>query len=216
MTVSDGMAVSELYYIGKDEIPQMTVLEAGERRDITLVALPGVSADISMRVVLAGEGAEVRINGLYLCRDDERLRINVDVEHKVPHCTSNQLFKGIVGGRAVASFFGKIVVAQDAQKTEACQANHNILLSEGAKVNTKPQLEIYADDVKCSHGATVGRLDEDEAFYMRSRGIPESEARYLQMVSFLHPVIAGIADENVREDLSSVVERDLRDMAATL
>lgn len=209
MTVSDAMAY-ELYYIGRDTVPHEVILGAGEKRDITLVALPGVSDQLSMRVVLSGEGAQVRVNGLYLCHADEKLAITVDVEHRVPHCVSNQLFKGIVGGNASASFYGKIIVAQDAQKTEAYQANHNILLSEGAKVNAKPQLEIYADDVKCSHGATVGRMDEEEAFYMRSRGIPEKEARLLQMISFLHPVIAEIGDEEIREELSSEIERNLR------
>lgn len=200
----------ELYYVGRDTIPQEVTLGAGESRDITLVALPGVSGEVSMRVMLSGEGAQVRVNGLYLCHADEKLAINVDVQHRVPHCVSNQLFKGIVGGKAVASFYGKIIVAQDARKTEAYQADHNILLSDGAKVNAKPQLEIYADDVKCSHGATVGRMDEEEAFYMRSRGIPEKEARLLQMVSFLHPVIAEIGDEDIREELSSEIERNLR------
>ena len=107
-------------------------------------------------------------------------------------------------------FYGKIVVAQDAQKTEAYQENHNILLSDDARVNTKPQLEIYADDVKCSHGATVGRLNEEEQFYMRSRGIPEQEARALQMISFLAPVLESVMDSQQRETLLQLTEDAIR------
>ena len=109
-------------------------------------------------------------------------------------------------------FYGKIVVAPDAQKTEAYQTNHNLVISEGAKAESKPQLEIYADDVKCSHGATVGQLNEDEQFYMRSRGIPEEEARVLQMISFIAPVLANISDEAQRNEIASVIEASVRQL----
>jgi len=204
------MTASKVFFIGQDEIPRSIELTAGQSCELTFVALPGVSADLSLRVAMNGEGAQAQIGGLYICSSDERLNINVDVEHNVPGCVSGQLFKGIVGGRAQASFYGRIVVAQDAQRTEAFQANHNILLSDEARVNAKPQLEIYADDVKCSHGATVGKLNEDEVFYMRSRGIPETEARYLQMISFLHPVLNGISDAVLRESLEERVSAALR------
>ena len=108
----------------------------------------------------------------------------------------------INAGEAKCGFFGKIVIAPDAQRTEAFQENHNILLSDTARVNTKPRLEIYADDVKCSHGATVGKLNEDEQFYMRSRGIPEDEAKVLQMISFVAPVLETILEEATDGDLS--------------
>ena len=104
-------------------------------------------------------------------------------------------------------------MAQDAQKTEAYQANHNLLLSETARVNTKPQLEIYADDVKCSHGATIGKLNEDEQFYMRSRGISLEEARFLQMISFVSPVFDIVPDGDERERLKSEVEAAIRETA---
>ena len=107
-------------------------------------------------------------------------------------------------------FYGKIVVAPDAQKTEAYQTNHNLVVSDGAKAEAKPQLEIYADDVKCSHGATVGQLNEDEQFYMRSRGIPEDEAQVLQMISFMAPVLANITEEAQREEIGSAVESAVR------
>jgi Fe-S cluster assembly protein SufD len=109
-------------------------------------------------------------------------------------------------------FYGKIIVAQDAQRTEAYQENHNILLSDGAKVDTKPQLEIYADDVKCSHGATIGRLNEEEQFYMRSRGITLEDAKVLQMISFIAPVLENIEDENEREAAAQRFEDAVRTM----
>lgn len=107
-------------------------------------------------------------------------------------------------------------MAPDAQKTEAYQTNHNLVISGGARAESKPQLEIYADDVKCSHGATVGQLNEDEQFYMRSRGIPENEARVLQMISFIAPVLAKVEDESRREDLQSAVEAAVRKSLVTL
>ena len=125
---------------------------------------------------------------------------------------SRQLFKGIAGGTARTDFYGKIMVAQDAQKTEAYQENHNLLISDTAKMDTKPQLEIYADDVKCSHGATVGRLNEEEQFYMRSRGIPQREAMVLQMLSFISPVISHIPDGGIRESVYGVAEKAVRGM----
>ena len=116
--------------------------------------------------------------------------------------------KGIAGGKSKVRFDGRIIVAPDAQQIEAYQENHNIVLSEDARVETKPQLEIYADDVKCSHGATVGKLSEEEQFYMRSRGIPESEAKVLQMISFLSPVLSRL-EESGRD----VFEREVRSLA---
>lgn len=164
------------------------VVGAGEKLELTFVVLPGESRDIDVTVDLVGEGAEVSLKGLYLCGGDERVNFRILMHHRAPGCVSHQLFNGIAGGTARVSFDGRIIVAPDAQQTEAYQENHNILLSDAAHVETTPQLEIYADDVKCSHGATVGRLDEDAQFYMRSRGIPEKEARVLQMLSFLSPV----------------------------
>ena len=164
------------------------VVGAGKKLSLAFVVLPGESRDIDVAIDLVGEGAEAELKGLYLCGGDERVNFRILVHHRVPGCVSHQLFNGIAGGSSRVTFEGRIVVAPDAQKTEAYQENHNILLSESARVETTPQLEIYADDVKCSHGATIGRLDEDAQFYMRSRGVPEQEARVLQMLSFLSPV----------------------------
>lgn len=173
------------------------VVRAGEKLELTFVVLPGESREIEVAVDLVGEGAEVDLKGLYLCGGDERVSFRILMHHRAPGCVSHQLFNGIGGGSSRVSFDGRIIVAPDAQQTEAYQENHNILLSETARVETTPQLEIYADDVKCSHGATIGRLDEDAQFYMRSRGIPEQEARTLQMLSFLSPVIPAGREEEV-------------------
>ncbi len=188
----------EKFTVGKDGV-----------LDLVYVVLPGVSTDLTLSVDIGGEGAQVSISGLYICAYDERVAINVDLVHKVGHCISRQMFKGVAGGSARAGFYGKIVVAQDAQKTEAYQENHNLLVSDGALVDTRPQLEIYAVDVKCSHGATVGRLNEEEQFYMRSRGITQSEARKLQMLSFLYPVIDSIKDDVTRGIIAEKVEKAL-------
>ena len=164
------------------------VVRAGEKLELTFLVLPGESRDIDVAIDLIGEGAEVSLKGLYLCGGDERVNFRILMHHRAGGCVSRQLFNGIAGGTARVTFDGRIIVAPDAQQTEAYQENHNILLSEEAHAETTPQLEIYADDVKCSHGATVGRLDEDALFYMRTRGIPEKDARILQMLSFLAPV----------------------------
>lgn len=200
----------KVYFIGRDSVPESISLGAGEKLTLILVALPGVSADVRIRVDLDGEGAEFVLNGIGICPADEKVGVSVELHHNVPRCSSAQLFKSLVGGTARSDFYGRIVVAQDAQKTEAYQANHNLLLSEGARVNTKPQLEIYADDVKCSHGATVGKLNEDEQFYMRSRGISLEEARFLQMISFVSPVFDAVPDEGEREALRGEVVSAIR------
>lgn len=174
---------------------------AGEKLELEYVVLPGESRDIDVSVDLTGPGAELSLKALYLCKADEKVNFRILVHHRAPGCRSTQLVNGIAGGTSNVTFHGTIVVAPDAQKTEAFQENHNILFGDSAKVETRPQLEIYADDVKCSHGATVGRLNEDELFYMRSRGIPRKEAESLQMISFLTPVIP----EGRREEIENAI-----------
>ena len=185
-------------------------VNAGQKADMVLLIMPGVSCDVRLDIRLAGEGAEANVYGAYVCGGEEKVKIAVDMHHDVPYCNSRQLFKGIAGGTSKVDFYGKIIVAKDAQRTEAYQENHNILLSDGAKVDTKPQLEIYADDVKCSHGATIGRLNEEEQFYMRSRGISLEDARVLQMISFIAPVLENIPDESQRESISAEIEAQIR------
>ena len=191
-------------------VPQHIVVEGNAKVDMVLLVMPGTSCDIRLDVRLVGEGAEANIYGAYVCGGEEKVKIAVDMHHDLPHCNSRQLFKGIAGGTSKVDFYGKIIVAQDAQKTEAYQENHNILLSDGVKVDTKPQLEIYADDVKCSHGATIGRLNEEEQFYMRSRGISLEDAKVLQMISFIAPVLEHIEDKSQRESIASRIEESIR------
>ena len=198
------------------ELPQQIVVEGDARVDVVVLVFPGVSADVKLDVHLVGEGAEANVYGAYVCGGEEKVRIAVDMYHDLPHCNSRQLFKGIAGGVSKVDFYGKIIVAQDAQRTEAYQENHNILLTDGGRVDTKPQLEIYADDVKCSHGATIGRLNEEEQFYMRSRGISLEDAKVLQMISFIAPVLEHVEDEARREHASSELETAIRNVVRNL
>ena len=184
--------------------PDYTV-GAGEKLELTFVVLPGESRDIDVAIDLVGEGAEVSLKGLYLCGGDERVNFRILMHHRAPGCVSRQLFNGIAGGSSRVAFEGRIIVAPDAQKTEAYQENHNIVLSDQAHAETMPQLEIYADDVKCSHGATVGRLDEEALFYMRTRGVPERDAKVLQMLSFLSPVTPEDKRESVEKAVLQLV-----------
>ena len=204
--------MTEVLIVSEGQMVRSMEVNAGQRVDLVLLVMPGVSCDLKMDVRLAGEGAEANIYGAYVCGGDERVNISVDMHHDVPHCNSRQLFKGIAGGKSKVDFYGKIIVAQDAQRTEAYQENHNILLSDEAKVDTKPQLEIYADDVKCSHGATIGRLNEEEQFYMRSRGITLEDAKVLQMISFISPILENIEDEVQRESVAVDFETSIRNI----
>ena len=204
--------MTEVIIVPDGQLVRNLEVNAGQKTDMVLLVMPGVSCDIRLDVHLTGEGAEANIYGAYVCGRSEKVNIAVDMHHDVPYCNSRQLFKGIAGGSSREDFYGKIIVAKDAQRTEAYQENHNILLSDEAKVDTKPQLEIYADDVKCSHGATIGRLNEEEQFYMRSRGISLEDAKVLQMISFIAPVLENIQDEAQREVVSSEFETQIRNI----
>ena len=204
--------MTEVIVVSEGSLARSIEVQSGQRTDMVLLVYPGVSCDVKLDVRLAGEGAEANIYGAYVCGGEERVRIAVDMHHDLPYCNSRQLFKGIAGGTSKVDFYGKIIVAQDAQRTEAYQENHNILLTDGAKVDTKPQLEIYADDVKCSHGATIGRLNEEEQFYMRSRGIALEDAKVLQMISFIAPVLETIPEESQREAIAAEFELSIRNI----
>jgi Fe-S cluster assembly protein SufD len=159
---------------------------------------------------LAGEGAESHSFGLYLADKFQHVDNYVNVDHSVPRCTSNQLFKGVLDEMATGAFNGCINVWKDAQQTMAYQRNNSILLTDDARMDTKPQLEIFADDVKCSHGATVGQLDENALFYLQSRGISKHEARLMLMFGFAHEVIQNIKVEALRERMDNLVMQRLR------
>ena len=204
--------MTEVIIVSEGQLSRTVEVQSGQRTDMVLLVFPGVSCDVKLDVHLLGEGAQANLYGAYVCGGEEKVRLAVDMFHKVPHCNSRQLFKGVAGGNSRVDFYGKIIVAPDAQRTEAYQENHNLLLSDGAKVDTKPQLEIYADDVKCSHGATVGRLNEEEQFYMRSRGISLEDAKVLQMISFISPVLENIPDEVQREEIAAGLESAIREI----
>jgi Fe-S cluster assembly protein SufD len=159
---------------------------------------------------LGGEGAECNSYGLYLSDKWQHVDNFVNVDHAFPNCTSNQLFKGVLDEMATGAFNGRIYVAPDAQGTLAYQKNNNILLTDDAKMDTKPQLEIYADDVKCSHGATVGQLDDNALFYLQSRGIDKRQARLMLMFAFAHEVIQNIKVEALRERMDNLVMQRLK------
>lgn len=197
------------------EIPSNIEVGADAALDLTVIVLPGVSARIPLTIDLTGAHSEVRLSGIYLCSGHDEVTFDITMHHRTGDCRSRQTFNGLATGKAKCGFFGKIVIAPEAQRTEAFQENHNILLSDSARINTKPRLEIYADDVKCSHGATVGKLNEDEQFYMRSRGIPEEEAKVLQMISFVAPVLENIPEDSTdgtpaRTAVAELVENAIR------
>lgn len=194
-------------------LPQRWTLGAGETLSCCFIILPGVSVDLPLTVDITGEGASLELAGCWVCGADEKVSLTVRVNHLCGRSQSRQLFNGIAGGNAVTDFDGRIVIRPDAQQVSAYQENHNILYSETATVRTRPQLEIYADDVQCSHGATTGRLSEDEQFYMRSRGIPEAEAKVLQMISFLSPVLAYVEDGE-RPEVAALLEEAVRGLSA--
>ena len=166
-----------------------------------------VRNDISAH--LCGEGSEATVNGLYVLEDNQHLDNYTLLEHAEPHCPSHELYKGILGGSARALFRGKILVHQKAQHTDAYQQNENILLSDNARVNTKPQLEIYADEVKCSHGATIGQLDENALFYLQARGIPKSESKRMLLRAFADDVVNRVIHEPTKAHLSRLIDTKL-------
>ena len=166
-----------------------------------VAALGGGFVRNDLNIALNGEAAHADMFGLSLLDDREFVDNHTLVDHRVPNCTSNELYKGIYDGRSVGVFNGKIIVRPDAQKTNAFQSNRNVLLSDGATVNTKPQLEIFADDVKCSHGATSGQFDADALFYLRSRGLSRESARTILMHAFAVEVLDQIPVEALRVHL---------------
>jgi Fe-S cluster assembly protein SufD len=164
--------------------------------------------------VLDGEGAEVTLNGLYLADGDRLVDNHTLIDHARAHCPSHEVYKGILGGKARAVFNGKIIVRQDAQKTNAKQTNRALLLSDDALINTKPQLEIFADDVKCTHGAAIGQLDEDAIFYLRARGLTFFEARDMLIHAFAGEILDRVQVAPLKQALETELFAQLaRDLA---
>lgn len=169
------------------------------------IALGGSITRNDVNALLDAEGIEATINGLYMVAGTQHVDNHTLINHAMPNCNSHELYKGVLDGKGSAVFRGKIYVAKDAQKTDSKQSNNALLLSEGAEINSMPQLEIYADDVKCTHGATTGQLDTDAMFYLRSRGIPQDEAKGLLTYAFASDIIDRIPMEPIQEQLHSLL-----------
>lgn len=194
----------QAFHVGGLSIRQ----ERGSRLESHSIALGGLLARNDIGLRLAYEGAEAKLNGLYLAGGRQHLDNQLRIDHEKPHTRSDTNYRGVLDGRGRAVFSGKVVVHAQAQKTDAQQSNSNLLLSNDAEVDTKPELEIYADDVRCSHGASVGQLDQNILFYLRSRAIPEPTARSLLTFAFAADVMRRMTCRPVRERVEfNVAER---------
>ena len=165
-------------------------------------------------IALKGEGADCTMNGVYLADGDRLMDTHTSLDHAMPHCTSHEIYKGILAGKAKAVFNGRIIVRLDAQKTDAKQTNRALLLSDEATINSNPQLEIFADDVKCTHGAAVGQLDEEAMFYLQARGLTRVEARDMLLHAFAGEVLDGLKipalREQIEENFFTALARDVQ------
>ena len=184
--------------------------EAGSNTLMNGITLHNGITRNNYRITFAGEHSEANLYGMAIADQRESVDNFTFIDHAVPNCHSNELFKYVLNDKSQGSFSGRILVRSDAQKTEAYQSNKNLCASSDAHMYTKPQLEIYADDVKCSHGATIGQLDQNALFYMRTRGISEAEARLLLMFAFTNDVIENIRLEALKDRLRQLVEKRFR------
>jgi Fe-S cluster assembly protein SufD len=184
-------------------------LERDARFSCHTVSLGGRLVRNDLEVLLADEGAECSLQGLFVGGGEEVVDNHTLVDHAMPRGSSRELYKGILGGRSRGVFRGRVVVRPDAQKTDARQSNPNLLIGAGAEIDTKPQLEIHADDVKCSHGSSIGQLDEDSVFYVRSRGLSDADARDLLTRGFAREILAGLPVAALGEGLDELLARRL-------
>lgn len=183
--------------------------EANSRINISTVNIEPRGIANTLIVNLNGEGAEAMLNGLYVVGGEGSIENRTEIHHHAPHCTSTELYKGILDGKAVAKFAGLIQVAPGAQKTAARQTNRHLLLSPDAHGYAQPHLIINADDVKCSHGATSGQIDREQLFYMQQRGIDAATAQRLLVAAFANEVVALIPDEATRQELTALLSADV-------
>lgn len=194
------------YHVGSTEI----LHEAKSISSSTTITIGGALVRNNLNITLNAEFCEAHMNGLYMLKGTQHVDNHTIADHAKPNCYSSELYKGIMDDKSTGVFNGKIFVKPDAQKTNAFQSNKNVLLSKEATVNTKPQLEIFADDVKCSHGATTGQLDEESLFYLRSRGIGEAQSKRLLLHAFANDVLERIKIEPLRVILSAKMEERLK------
>ena len=199
----------------QNNVSQVTTVDAGQGSNSTFhcytLTLGGQLVRNNLRIGLQEEGAHCEMLGLYNTAGKQHVDNHTTVVHEAPHCSSRELYKGVLDARSRAVFHGRIRVERDAQKTDASQSNNNLLLSSNAEVDTKPQLEIYADDVKCAHGATIGQIDQNSLFYLRSRGISEEDARAMLTYAFLNDVLEEIEIEPLKTAVESVLAERLID-----
>lgn len=175
---------------------------------INTITLDGGLVRNNLKIEVSGENCETNLNGVYILKGQQHVDNHTTVDHKVAHCNSNEAYKGVIYDKATAVFNGKVFVRKDAQKTNAFQQNANVLMSLDASVNSKPELEIYADDVKCSHGSTTGQLDEEAIFYLRARGISERMAKQLVVNAFVVDVVNKILNTQVKDFVFQHIEKD--------
>lgn len=192
---------TEAFHIATQQIHQCR----GSNVSTRLVSIGAKLARSDIGALLAGEGCESTLDGLYLADGDQHVDNHTCLDHAMPHCSSHELYKGILSGKSSGVFSGKIIVRPDAQKTDAKQSNKNLLLSDSASIETQPQLEILANDVRCTHGATVGQLDADAIFYLRSRGLDGASARALLTCAFANEIIDRIGFEPLRRELEELI-----------
>ncbi len=206
-----GLEGRKAYHVCTTHVHQLS----GSNYTNNSISLGGIIIRNNITVVLAEAEAVSTLNGLSLGTGDQLIDNHTTIDHTKPNCTSHELYKSILAGRAKGVFNGKIFVRQDAQKTDAKQTNKTLLLSDDATIDTKPQLEIFADDVRCTHGATVGQLDEEQIFYLRSRGIGERFARDILTTAFAGDVIEKIRLATSREHLRRLIRERLEETRPT-
>ena len=185
-------------------------LQKNSTLNINTITFGGMMVRNNLRIELQKQNGSAYLNGLYVTSGDSHVDNHSVVDHASPDCYSNEFYKGVLDGKSQGIFNGKIFVRKDAQKTNAYQSNKNILLSDNASMNAKPQLEIFADDVKCSHGATTGQLDPEAMFYLRSRGIGEIEARALLTTAFAEEILDKITITSLRDKLKDIIHSKLK------
>jgi Fe-S cluster assembly protein SufD len=174
---------------------------------INTLTLDGSLVRNDLHIQVQGEHAETHLNGMYMLNGQQHVANYSTVDHQVANCESHELYKGIMDDKSVAVFNGKVFVRKDAQKTNAYQSNANVLISDDASVNSKPELEIYADDVKCSHGSTTGQLDDDAIFYLRARGLSEKSAKQLMLTAFMSDVLDKITIPEVKAKVFKTINK---------
>jgi len=192
---------ADAFHVGTTEVK----LGAGSRYDSTNINLGGAISRHDIDLKFAAESGEAFVDGLYMLNGTQHSDTHSVIDHLVPNCTSHQTYKGVLNDKSRAVFNGKVFVRENAHGTDAQQSNKNLLLSNEARVDTKPQLEIFNDDVKCSHGATVGQLEEEELFYLLTRGLPDTLARNLLTYGFAEEIINKIGIESIKKDLDAAV-----------